>query len=73
MIKSSEPNLLHMHPSGSSLKHLNLNSAPLLPLLSGTQSVGIMLEVNQIPVMVLTSVWGQGLWLEGARQSQPIG
>lgn len=68
---------LHLQPPKSSWQHLTLNSNESSHFsslnVSGRQSCGTMPEVNQIPVMVLTSGWGQGLWLEGARRGQPIG
>lgn len=68
---------LQLQPLKPSWQHLTLNSnesSHFLPLTaSGRQSCRTMQKDNQTPVMVLTSGRGQGLWLEGARQGQPIG
>lgn len=65
----------HLQPPEPTWRHLTLNgnkSSHFSSLtVSGIQSCETMLEVNQIPVMVLTSGRCQGLWLEGARQGQP--
>lgn len=68
---------LYLQPPKPSWQHLTLNSNESSHFssltVSGRQSCGTMREVNQIPVMVLTSGRGQGLRLEGARQGHPIG
>ena len=67
----------HVQPLKPPWQHLTLNSneSSLFSslTLTGRQSYGTMREVNQIPVMVLTSGRGQGPWLEGARRGQLIG